>query len=112
MAINRWFQKKVYVHVAMLHLAQKNILMFRQKKKYKLYQLFSELIHVYFLFLFLQAKLPATSKVIPLIAIYYACTFIEVSAAMGMACLMLRFYHPDNSSAPIPAWIRVTQKYS
>ena len=26
---------------------------------------------------------------------------------MGMACLMLRFYHPTNSSAPIPAWIRV-----
>ncbi|XP_068718638.1 neuronal acetylcholine receptor subunit alpha-7-like isoform X1 [Montipora capricornis] len=59
------------------------------------------------LLLMLMAKLPATSKVIPLIAIYYACTIIEVSAAMGMACLMLRLYHPDNSSAPIPAWIRV-----
>lgn len=59
------------------------------------------------LLLMLMAKLPATSKVIPLIAVYYACTIIEVSAAMGMACLMLRFYHPDDSSAPIPAWIRV-----
>ncbi|KAM7430993.1 Neuronal acetylcholine receptor subunit alpha-7 [Porites harrisoni] len=59
------------------------------------------------LLLMLMAKLPATSKVIPLIAVYYACTIIEVSAAMGMACLMLRFYHPTNSSAPIPAWIRV-----
>lgn len=59
------------------------------------------------LLLMLMAKLPATSKVIPLIAIYYACTIIEVSGAMGMACLMLRFYHPDNSSTPIPAWIRV-----
>lgn len=59
------------------------------------------------LLLMLMDKLPATSKVIPLIAVYYACTIIEVSAAMGMACLILRFYHPDNSSAPIPAWIRV-----
>jgi len=59
------------------------------------------------LLLMLMAKLPATSKVIPLIAVYYACTIIEVSAAMGMACLMLRFYHPDNTSTPIPAWIRV-----
>lgn len=61
------------------------------------------------LLLMLMDKLPATSKVIPLIAVYYACTIIEVSAAMGMACLILRFYHPDNSSAPIPAWIRVIQ---
>ncbi|XP_022792184.1 neuronal acetylcholine receptor subunit alpha-7-like [Stylophora pistillata] len=59
------------------------------------------------LLLMLMAKLPSTSKVTPLIAVYYACTIIEVSAAMGMACLMLRFYHPDNSSAPIPDWIRV-----
>ena len=61
----------------------------------------------HFVYFLPQAKLPATSKVIPLIAVYYACTIIEVSAAMGMACLMLRFYHPTNSSAPIPAWIRV-----
>ena len=55
----------------------------------------------------LQAKLPPTSKQIPLIAVYYACTIIEVSAAMYMGCIMMRFYYPEDSSAPIPDWVRV-----
>ncbi|KAK3696490.1 hypothetical protein QZH41_011802, partial [Actinostola sp. cb2023] len=54
----------------------------------------------------IKNKLPPTSKAIPLIGIYYACTMIEVSLAMFIACLTMRVYCPENSSATLPGWAK------
>ncbi|XP_020917719.1 neuronal acetylcholine receptor subunit alpha-9-II isoform X2 [Exaiptasia diaphana] len=57
------------------------------------------------LILMLKNKLPPTSKAIPLIAVYYACTIIEVSLAMIVACLAMRIYCPEQLS-PLPGWAK------
>ncbi|EDO41763.1 predicted protein, partial [Nematostella vectensis] len=58
------------------------------------------------LILMLQAKLPVSSKVTPRIAVFYWSIMLEVSAGMFMACLMLRFYYPEQSNAPLPGWVK------
>lgn len=57
-----------------------------------------------------KEKIPATSKVYPMIAIYYACTIIQVSLAMGMSTVMLCFYHKRPCTTPIPKWVKVRNR--
>lgn len=59
------------------------------------------------LIMMLQEKVPATSKVYPMIAVYYACTIVQVSLAMGMSTVMLCFYHKRPFTTPIPKWVKV-----
>ena len=59
------------------------------------------------LIMMLQEKIPATSKVYPMIAVYYACTIVQVSLAMGMSTVMLCFYHKRPCTTPVPKWVKV-----
>ena len=42
-----------------------------------------------------------------MIAVYYACTIVQVSLAMGMSTVMLCFYHKRPCTTPIPKWVKV-----
>ncbi|XP_028397906.1 neuronal acetylcholine receptor subunit alpha-7-like [Dendronephthya gigantea] len=59
------------------------------------------------LIMMLQEKVPPTSKVYPMIGVYYACTIVQVSLAMGMSTVMLCFYHKRPCTTPIPKWVKV-----
>lgn len=59
------------------------------------------------LIMMLQEKVPATSKAYPMIAIYYACTIVQVSLAMGMSTVMLCFYHKRPCTIALPIWVKV-----
>ncbi|XP_028408538.1 acetylcholine receptor subunit alpha-1-A-like [Dendronephthya gigantea] len=57
-------------------------------------------------FLMVETRVPNTSDHLPLIAKYYCCTVIEISAVLAITCLIHKFEH--HSAEPCPPWV---QKY-
>lgn len=57
-------------------------------------------------FLMVETRVPNTSDHLPLIAKYYCCTVIEISAVLAITCVIHKFEH--HSAGPCPQWV---QKY-
>ena len=57
-------------------------------------------------FLMVETRVPNTSDHLPLIAKYYCCTVIEISAVLAVTCVIHKFEH--RGAEPCPQWV---QKY-
>ena len=60
-------------------------------------------------FLMVETRVPNTSDHLPLIAKYYCCTVIEISAVLAVTCVIHKFEH--RGAEPCPKWIQVCAYY-
>lgn len=56
-------------------------------------------------FLMVETRVPNTSDHLPLIAKYYCCTVIEISAVLAFTCVIHKFEH--HGAGPCPKWVQV-----
>lgn len=56
-------------------------------------------------FLMVETRVPNTSDNLPLIAKYYCCTVIEISAVLAITCVIHKFEH--HAAVPCPLWVEV-----